>query len=143
MTCAHRCLLNQLLAILDALPEDDALRIRRTHLPADVLGDVDFDTHEIRIADTATTPEFRATLAHELVHIQRGAYYPSETDDEEALVEATAARLLVPRDHLPAILEAADPHQVADELVVDLHTATLGIALARADEQAVQSEGAA
>lgn len=144
MTCAHLCLLNQLCNLLDALPEDVALRLRRAPLPEGELGAVDFDATEVVISTTATTPQFRAALAHEIVHLVNGAPLAGDVDAEEVRVHETAARLLVPRDHLPAILAAADPHQVADQLVVDLHTAKVGIAAAMADELlAVANEGAA
>jgi hypothetical protein len=141
MTCAHHCLLTQLCRLLDQVGEH-GIHLRRALLPTDQLGEVEFATNMITISTDASPPESRVALVHELVHLMRGPAYVDEVAHEEQTVREITARLLVPRNYLPAILEASDPHQVAAELAIDLPTATLGIQLAVADD-AVLDEGAA
>lgn len=67
----------------------------------------------------------RCTLTHEIVHLERG---PVPTDPaglarEERTVSRLAARRLITTEQLAAALSwTRDPHQLADELWVDLPT---------------------
>lgn len=69
--------------------------------------------------------ERRCTIAHELEHIRRG---PLPTDPvlaarEEAAIDQAVARRLVTLDALAAALAwSSDPHEVAEELWVDVPT---------------------
>lgn len=123
MTCAHLCLLTQLMRLLEQRPSGISIRLGDDLAP-DELGCVDFMTNTITITATATLREFRSTLAHEFVHLLRGPALVGQEDAEEALVEAEAARLMVPATH---ISYPADVRTVADLLVVDDALAELGL----------------
>lgn len=123
MTCAHLCLLTQLMGLLERMPSGIHIRLG-DDLPPDELGCVDFLTNTITIAKTATLREFRSTLAHEFVHLLRGPALVGQEDAEEELVEAEAARLMVPASHIPY---PADVQMVAELLVVDDALAELGL----------------
>lgn len=63
--------------------------------------------------------ERRSTLAHELVHLDRGdaECQPARVERE---VEEEAARRLIPIDHLiDALLWSQDEHELSEELWVD------------------------
>lgn len=64
--------------------------------------------------------EERCTLAHELVHAERGPFPRWATAREEAAVNAEAARRLIPLDALgEALAWSLHPAVAADELDVD------------------------
>lgn len=132
MTCVHTCLLTHLCNLLDRL---HSITIKRGDTAPDELGSVEFDARLITISRTATAGEFRATLAHEMVHLLRGPTYVDEEEAEERIVDEETARMLVPADALPAILEATNPVELAARFGVDVATAELGIELARRDRQ--------
>lgn len=120
--------------VLHAIATHQALTIRRdTTLDAGI-GDVDFDTATITIAPLADPAETRCAITAGLIHLCHGPAAEGHEEAEERQVHEEVARLLVPRSALPAMLDTADPDQVARELLVDLPTARLGIALARAEE---------
>lgn len=96
------------------------------------LGEADHDTTTITVSPIAGRGERNCAILAGLLHLQRGANGDRNTD--ETSVREAVARLLVPRQELPAILDTADPDEVAHRLHVDLPTARLGIALARAEE---------
>lgn len=135
--CAHEHLLDLLLDVLTLGPHL-CVAVAPTILGG--VAEVEFATRQITISPGVDRPQFRTALAHELVHLHRGPTAVGNEAREEQAVHEEVARLLVPRTHLPAILEATNPHRVAAELHVDLHTARLGIALAAAD---ARSEGVA
>lgn len=67
--------------------------------------------------------ERRSALTHELVHIDRGRFPAWATGREERHVDAAAARYLIDiRDLGEALAWSSDPHEVADELWVDVPT---------------------
>lgn len=96
------------------------------------LGEADHETTTITISPAADRGERNCALVACLLHLQHGARGDRDTDEQR--VREEVARLLVPRQELPAILDTADPTEVAHRLHVDLPTARLGIALARAQE---------
>lgn len=64
--------------------------------------------------------EERCTLAHELVHAERGPFPRWATAREEAAVNAEAARRLIPLDALgEALAWSLHPTVAAEELDVD------------------------
>ena len=73
-----------------------------------------------------TQAERRSTLAHELVHAERGdepCCSPELDARQERVVEQLAARRLIPLDALvAALMWAQDDHELADELWVDVDT---------------------
>lgn len=96
------------------------------------LGEADHETTTITVSPTANRGERNCAILASLLHLQHGAR--GDRDDDERDIHEEVARLLVPRQELPAILDTADPDEVAHRLHVDLPTARLGIALARAEE---------
>ncbi|WP_353107766.1 ImmA/IrrE family metallo-endopeptidase [Gordonia sp. (in: high G+C Gram-positive bacteria)] len=93
------------------------------HLPNGTRGQTHGDCIEInrRVLSSA---ERRCTLAHELVHHERGGLVPIEPileHREERLVERTAARRLIALDQLIDVLKwTRHAPEVADELWVDV-----------------------
>lgn len=80
------------------------------------------DGHTITLHPLLTQAERRSTLAHELVHLERGPAPPHHTAREELLVEEIAARRLVNLDDLAdAILwHDGNAHDgMAEDLWVD------------------------
>ena len=64
--------------------------------------------------------EQRCTLAHELVHAERGPFPHWLTTREESIVDAKAARRLIPLDALgEALAWSLHPTVAAEELDVD------------------------
>ena len=82
-----------------------------------------FDGHRtITLHPLLTQAERRSTLAHELVHFERGPTLPHLTAREEALVEEIASRRLVDLDDLADAIVWHDGHahdDMADDLWVD------------------------
>lgn len=73
--------------------------------------------------------ERRSALTHELGHIERGPFPCWATDREERAVDATAARRLIDIRALgDALVWSQDPHEVAEELWVDVPTLEARIA---------------
>jgi gp43 len=67
--------------------------------------------------------EERCTLAHELVHAERGPFPRWLTTREESVVDAKAARRLIPLDALgEALAWSLHPSVAAEELDVDPST---------------------
>lgn len=113
-------------------PED----VLHAHYPQVGVHDVDLrplrllgriTPHGIEVEKTCRQRERRSTLAHELVHLERGIapYHPHYTLREERIVDELAARRLI------SILDLADAltwcqgrvdDEAAEELGVDLET---------------------
>lgn len=73
--------------------------------------------------------ERRSALTHELGHIERGPFPGWATDREERAVDAAAARQLIDIRALgDALVWSQDPHEVAEELWVDVPTLEARIA---------------
>ncbi len=132
MTAAHHALAAQLLAAMRRFPD---VTLRFGPVPIDEHGEVEFGPRIVTIAEGAGDAEAVTTLMHELVHLLRGPGLVGQEDIEEAMVQEETARLLVPREVLPAILEASNPKRIAAQLGVDEPTVQLRIALARGDDQ--------
>lgn len=94
-------------------------------------------TQEVSIRTNLTQAERRATLAHELTHLDRGPAVRGYTDHEERLVNEESARWLISLDALAdALVWANDDHEVADILWVDLATVQTRLVTLSADESA-------
>lgn len=88
--------------------------------PAVARGRVDGDT--ITLHPLLTQAERRSTLAHELVHLERGPAPTHHQAREELVVEEIAARRLVDLDELADAIVWHDGHahdEMADDLWVD------------------------
>lgn len=99
--------------------------LARGDLPPGVWGLTEFDEHRVVIADGLTNTESRCTLAHELVHVERGPAPVWWVAQEEERVSRIAARRLLP--DIEAVADAIvwarwDLEQAADELDVDVDT---------------------
>lgn len=80
-------------------------------------------TQEVSIRTDLTQSERRSTLAHELIHLDRGPAIVGFEDHEERIVDEEAARWLIPLDKLAdALVWAFDDEELADLLWVDLGT---------------------
>lgn len=94
-------------------------------LPGAQSGRVDWARRVVTVDCRLSAAQRRCTLAHELVHVERG---PVPADPwlaarEEAAVEAEAARRLIPLEALAGALAwSRRPVEVADELGVDVQT---------------------
>lgn len=94
-------------------------------LPAGRFGLVDWARRVVTVDCRLSAAQRRCTLAHELVHVERG---PVPADPwlaarEEAAVEAEAARRLIGIDALAdALAWSSQPAEIADELWVDVQT---------------------
>ena len=80
------------------------------------------DGHTITLHPLLTQAERRSTLAHELVHVERGQPPPHLVAREEQLVEEIASRRLVDLDDLADAIVWHDGHahdDMADDLWVD------------------------
>lgn len=109
----------------------------RRGIPAVGIAEVNFAARVITLAHNLTRGELHTALAHEIIHLLRGPADVRFVAEEEYRVHAEVARLLAPRHQLPAILDRANPRQVAHDLVIDTHTASLAISLARDDTEVV------
>lgn len=95
------------------------------HLPGRQLGETDFDAQTITLDKRLRQATRRCTIAHELEHVARG---PAPEDPillakEEESIDRAVARRLIPFPKLEAAIRwSRDPHEIADELWVDLPT---------------------
>jgi uncharacterized protein DUF955 len=112
-----------------ALSELDDVRLVIADLPRHRRGQIEFATRTITLHRSLDPAERRCTLAHELVHLERGPVLVRQTRREEQVVAAIAARRLVPLAALTAGLRwTHDPAQLADDLGVDERTVRLRLA---------------
>ena len=114
------------------------LVLRVAPLPGRLLGEVRYPVITLRAGTSAA--QRRCTLAHEIVHLERGLSDCGPwSHREEALVHAQATRRLIRLTELAAALRAAggdgDPGRLAQALDVDRQTAALRIALLTPGEQ--------
>lgn len=110
------------------------------------MGRAFFATDTISLRRGMTWAERRCTVLHELVHLDRGHAAPGWQAQDEERVRRETARLLLPdvRRMGEALAWAADVHEAADELDVDvpvlecrlryLHPAERGYLKARLDD---------
>lgn len=132
----HHLPLLQLLHVLLGRFPDVTIRSGSSTLGIAEIAEIEFATRVITLRPDLTLGQLHAALTHELVHLIRGPAKVGVEHLEEIAVHEEVARLLAPRHRLPAILEAADPHQVAHDLVIDPYTARLAISLARDGSEA-------
>lgn len=89
----------------------------------DEFGFSEFAPPSITLAKGLTQAERRSTLTHELIHHERGCCAVEHQSKEEAAVERLAAKRLIGIEALAdAMAWSNDPHEVADELWVDVAT---------------------
>lgn len=92
-------------------------------LPGGVVGVTDWAHRTITLDVRLTQVERRCTIAHELEHVARGPAPAWDVAREEAAVDDVVARYLIPLDRLAAAVAwSLDPHEIADELWVDVPT---------------------
>lgn len=97
--------------------------LRWAHLPGGVLGVTDWTHRTITLDVRLSQVERRCTIAHELEHVERGPFPAWDVAREEAAVDVAAARHLIPLESLvSAVAWSQDPHEVAEELWVDVPT---------------------
>lgn len=97
------------------------------------------DGHRITLHPLLTQAERRSTLAHELVHLERGQPPPHLAAREELVVEEIAARRLVGLGDLAAAILWHDGRahdEMADDLWVDRAILVARIRALRPDERA-------
>ena len=86
-------------------------------------GQVRFSTRVIELSRDLLQVMRTCTLAHELVHLERGPVISRHTAREERIVATIAARRLIGLDRLAdALAWTTDDHELADELGVDART---------------------
>lgn len=93
------------------------------------LGLTTWDDKTVTLDPDQDQAQRRSTLAHELVHIERGPFHESCLDREERTVDDTAARRLITLDQLAqAMVWAYDVAELARELWVDTEIARVRLA---------------
>lgn len=93
------------------------------YLPGDVVGVTDWAHRTVTLDVRLTQVERRCTIAHELEHIARGPAPAWDVVREELAVDAAVARCLIPLGRLAtAVAWSLDPHEIAEELWVDVPT---------------------
>lgn len=100
------------------------VHVHEVELPPGLLGCVDHAAGVIWLDSRLNQAEKRCTLAHELGHLERGPGLcdPGHDDAEERVIDAWAARLLIPiRDLAKAFQWSAHLPEIAEELWVDEH----------------------
>ena len=94
-------------------------------------------TQEVSIRTNLTQTERRSTLAHELVHLERGPAILGYEEQEERIVAEEAARWLIPLEKLAdGLVWAFDDEELADLLWVDLETVQIRLVTLTAEESA-------
>lgn len=98
-------------------------RVDWVTLPPQLAGLCRYDTHTILLDRSLSRQAIRSTLAHEIIHAERGPAPESLREREEVLVEQLAARRLIDIVRLgDALAWSPWPDEVADELDVDRST---------------------
>lgn len=93
-------------------------------LPDGLLGHTHYATKTVTLTNGMTQVERRCTIAHETAHIHRGPVSDYLWPREERCVDLEVARTLISWDDLvDAMVWAADEHELADLLWVDVPTA--------------------
>lgn len=95
-------------------------RVVEAELPPGVRGLCDWGTRTISVRPDLSWAQLRVTLAHELLHAERGPFPRWQEAREEAAIDQQVARDLIDVWELGEALAAHphDTHQVADELDV-------------------------
>lgn len=98
-------------------------RLRFAPLPDGIKGETCWESRTITLRPGLSQAERRSTLAHELVHVERGPFPDVCEVQEERAVSREAARRLIPWSRLAdACRWADDVHELAEELWVDEDT---------------------
>jgi hypothetical protein len=106
-----------------ALDDFQHVRVVFDELPPRRRGQIDFGTQTITLHARLDPTSQRCTLAHELVHLERGPVLRCRAPREERAVAAIAARRLVSIEALAEAMRwSQDERALADELAVDLRT---------------------
>lgn len=94
--------------------------IEEADLPPGVRGTCDWNTKTIKIRPDLTWAQKRVTIAHELLHAERGPFPRWLEPREERQIDRQVARGLIGIAALGEAIAAHpdDPHMVADELDV-------------------------
>jgi len=120
----------------EALDDFDAVTVVETDLPAGRRGQIQFSTRVISLARGLAETERACTLAHELVHLERGPVMRRQTAREERVVAAIAARRMLPLERLiDAGRWTSDVVELAEELGVDVRTVRVRVAALTDDER--------
>jgi Zn-dependent peptidase ImmA (M78 family) len=107
----------------EALGQLDQVRLERADLPSGQRGRIHFSSCTITLGRQLLDVEQRCTLAHELVHLERGPVIRRLVRREERAVSAIAARRLVPMSALRTAIRSGCPgDELAEELGVDVRT---------------------
>jgi hypothetical protein len=124
-----------------ALSQFEGVRLVVADLPGTRRGQIDFETRTITLHPRLQPAERRCTLAHELVHLERGPVLVRQTPREERIVAAIAARRLLPIEALADALRwSDDPGVLADELSVDVRTVRIRLTTLSEGERALLHE---
>jgi hypothetical protein len=106
-----------------ALADFDRAQVVFDDLPPRRRGEVDFGTQTITLQRCLDPTAQRCTLAHELVHLERGPVITWHAPREERAVAAIAARRLVGIEELAEAMRwSQDERSLAEELSVDVRT---------------------
>jgi hypothetical protein len=88
-----------------------------------MVGETDYDAQTVTICSTLNQAGRRSTIAHEIVHIERGWVQEHCADLEDEQVDRIVARRLISFERLmDACRWARNIHELADELWVDEET---------------------
>lgn len=99
-------------------------------LPFGVWGLTDFEKRTVTLATGMNTAEMRSTLAHEIVHLERGAGTFETEHVEELLCDLVAATRLVPAAELIGLTDRVEHEgREAVEASLMIDEKTLGVAL--------------
>jgi hypothetical protein len=124
-----------------ALTDFDRARVVFGDLPPRRRGEVDFGTQTITLERRLDPTTQRCTLAHELVHLERGPVIMWCAPREERAVAAIAARRLVSIEALAEAMRwSQDERAVAEELSVDVRTVRVRLRCLDASERAFLRE---
>lgn len=94
-------------------------------------------TQEVWLRTDLTQAQRRATLLHELEHLDAGPAVRGFEEQDEMQIRERAARWLIPFDRLAdAMVWAGDEHELAEELWVDVGTVTTRLTTLTEDESA-------
>lgn len=99
------------------------------------MGTCKHSTQTVSLRRDLSQAERRATLLHELEHLEHGPAVVGYVDQDEKATRERAARWLIPLDNLAAAMVwAVDDHELAEELWVDLGTVRTRLSTLTADE---------
>jgi hypothetical protein len=102
------------------------------------MGKCKHSTQEVSLRRDLTQAQRRATLLHELEHLENGPAVVGYIAEDEMATRERAARWLIPIENLAdALVWANDDYELAEELWVDLGTVRTRLSTLRPDETAV------